>query len=520
MTNARIGRYLRKRHSVRVFCLVAAAIVGTAALATVAGPSRADEVTISQNQLRTGWDPHEPSLTPQLLQSGTFRKLFATPVTGQVYAQPLVVGTSVIVATENDNVYSLNAQTGAVNWKLSLGPAWPSSVTGCLDIHPWIGITSTPVYNPATGQVYVAAVVNNGPSLYVPNVYLAAINARTGHRDWQSQVRGAPVNDRTHPFDPLTERQRASLLLMNGRVYMGFGSYCDFRSYVGLVAGVNTATHAVTLWSDEVRPGGSGAGIWMGGGGLVSDGSGRIFVASGNGGSPPAGPGSKPPSDLGDSVIRLGVQADGSLAARDFFSPANAPRLDATDADLGSGGPVALPFGTAAHPHLLVQAGKDGRIFVLDRGNLGGRGATADHPVSLNGPYKGQWGHPAAFAGSGGNDYIYYLGAGDFLRALKFSTSTARLTDTGNSSGTFSFGSGSPVVTSNGTSPASAIVWVVNQAGTRSALDAFAAIPQGGKLRPLWSAPIGTASKFSVPATDSGRVYVATSDGRVFGFGK
>src|SRR4029077_19975903 len=131
--------------------------------------------------------------------------------------------------------------------------------------------------------------------------------------------------DRTHPFDPLTERQRASLLLMNGRVYMGFGSYCDFRSYVGLVAGVNTATHAVTLWSDELRPSGSEAGIWMGGDGPVSDSSGRIFVASGNGGSPPAGPGSKPPSDLGDSVIRLGVQADGSLAARDFFSPANAP---------------------------------------------------------------------------------------------------------------------------------------------------------------------------------------------------
>jgi hypothetical protein len=494
---------------------VTAGLVAPAALPFTA---KADEVTVSQDQARTGWDPHEPGLSPQAVSSPSFGKLFEAPVDGQVYAQPLVVGKSLIVATEKDNVYSLNAQTGAENWKLSLGPSWPASASGCGDLTPDIGVTSTPVYSASTGEVYLTAVENNGKSLYQPNVYFVAVNAATGHLDWQSLVQGAPVNARTRSFDPLTERQRASLLLLNGMVYVGFASYCDFTPYTGLVAAVNTSSHAVSLWTDEAAPSGKQAGIWMSDGGLMSDGSGRIFATSGNGVAPPAGPGNRPPADLSESVFRL-APSNGSVTAKDFFSPANAPQLDAHDTDLGSGGPVALPFGTAKHPHLLIQAGKDGRLFVLDRDNLGGRSATSDHPVSVNGPLPGQYGHPAAFAGTSGNDFVYYLGANDFLRALRFSTATGKLTDTGNSPGTFPHGSGAPVVTSNGTNPASAVVWLVDRAGAKSAFDAFSAIPAGGKLKPLWSAPIGTATKYTVPATANGRVYVGTADGEVFGFG-
>ena len=110
-----------------------------------------------------------------------------------------------------------------------------------------------------------------------------AVNAATGHLDWESLVQGAPVNARTRSFDPLTERQRASLLLMNGMVYVAFASYCDFTPYTGLVAAVNTSSHAVSLWTDEAAPSGKQAGIWMSDGGLMSDGSGRIFATSGNG---------------------------------------------------------------------------------------------------------------------------------------------------------------------------------------------------------------------------------------------
>jgi predicted lipoprotein with Yx(FWY)xxD motif len=501
--------------------LVAGMTTGAVGLAPVA---RGDEPTISADQARDGWDPNEPDLSPAVVAGGTFGQLFSTAVSGQVYAQPLVVGGSVIVATENDWVYSLNGETGAVNWSLSLGQPWPSTVAGCEDLTPNIGITSTPVYDPSTGTVYVVAELNNAANAYAPAVDLIAIDAASGAVDWNTPVQGAPVNDPARPFDPLTERQRASLLLLNGSVYMGFASYCDFQPYVGYLAGVNTATHALTMWTDESGSTDSEGGIWQSGGGLMSDGTGRIFVATGNGVSPAPGPGTSPPGELGDSVVRLGVQPGGSLAAEDFFAPANAPVLAAHDQDFGSGGPIALPFGTSAHPHLLMEAGKDGRIFLLDRDNLGGRNAATDHPVYVTPTaYAGQGGHPAAFAGADGADYLYYHGGSDFTRAFLFNTTTAALTDAGQTPDAIRWGSGSPVITSNGTDPASAVMWEVNTGGggsTHGTLEAFDAIPNAsGQLPMIWSAPIGTANKFSVPATDSGRVYVATADGHVIGFG-
>ena len=512
--------------------LIAAALVAgsVAGFSASQGQARADEVTISQDQLRDGWDPNEPALSPGIVGGGTFGQLFSTVVSGQVYAQPLVIGSQLLVATENDNVYSLDTQTGAISWSLSLGPAWPSSAVGCGDLTPYIGVTSTPVYDPATGTIYLTAVVNDGPSLYSPDVYLVAINAQRGTVDWKAPVRGAPVNDPSRPFYPLTERQRASLLLLDGEVYMAFSSYCDYPPYVGYVAGVNIATRALTLWTSESGLTDNQAGIWMGGDGLMSDGPGRIFMSTGNGVSPAPGPGTSPPNELGDAVVRLGVQPGGSLAAQDFFSPANAPTLDVQDQDFGSGGPVGLPFGTTSYPDLLVQAGKDGRIFLLNRDGLGGRdqgpGGT-DNPVYVTpSPYQGQWGHPAVFAGSGGNDFIYYVGTRDYLRALKFNGTAnpakPTLADVANSPATFGYSSGSPVVTSNGADPASAVVWEEyssGSAGSGGTLEAFRAVPSGSRLTMIWSAPIGTASKFGVPATDSGRVYVGTRDGRVLGFG-
>jgi predicted lipoprotein with Yx(FWY)xxD motif len=508
------------RRILAAVALVAGMTAGAVGLAQIA---HGDEPTISVDQQRDGWDSNEPNLSPAVVGGGTFGRLFSTAVNGQIYAQPLAVGGSVIVATENDWVYSLNAETGAVNWSLSLGPAWPSTVVGCGDLTPNIGITSTPLYDPSTGTVYVVAELNNAANAYAPSVDLFAVNAASGTVDWKVPVQGAPVNEPTRPFDPLTERQRASLLLLDGTVYMGFASYCDYQPYVGYVAGVNTTTRALTMWTDESGTTDSQGGIWQAGGGLMSDGTGRIFVATGNGVSPAAGLGTSPPGELGDSVVRLGVQPGGSLAAQDFFSPANAPVLDAEDGDLGAGGPVALPFGTSAHPNLLMQAGKDGRIFLLDRDSLGGRNSTTDHPVYVTPiAYAGQGGNPAAFAGSGGADYLYYFGARDVMRAFKFNTATAALTDAGHTPDTFRDGSGSPVVTSNGTDPTSAVVWEVNSGGggLNGTLQAFDAIPTAsGQLRMIWSAPIGASTPYSVPAADSGRVYVGTLDGHVIGFG-
>jgi hypothetical protein len=506
----------------------------------------ADEDTASQNLLRDGWDPNEPGLSPATIQGGHFGQLFATHVDGQVYAQPLVVdnpgtattapSTSVIVATENDTVYSINGTTGRVLWSNHLGIAWSSTVSHCRDLTPEIGITSTPVYNPATHLVYVVADIAGSSSTNPhPAYYVYALSEQTGAVVWRTGIHGPPANAKAEIFVASQERQRTGLLLVNGWLYFGFASFCDFGFYTGFVSGMNITSRAQTMWTAETGSAGNQAGIWMSGGGLMSDGPGRILLATGNGVSPPPGAGNRPPGELGDSVVRLSQNTStGALTAKDFFSPVNAPALDRADADLGAGGTVGLPFGTSTFPHLLIQAGKDHRVFLLNRDNLGGRGTGPggrDNTVFVGGPYGGQWGHPAAYAGAGGADYVYYAGAGegssDFMRALRFNGQSSAhpvLRDVANSPSKFGFTSGSPVVTSDGTVNSSAVVWEVYSSGPSGAggrLIAFKAIPAAGSatLVQFWSAPIGTAAKFSIPATDGGHVYVGSRSDTVYGFG-
>ncbi|WP_165845450.1 choice-of-anchor D domain-containing protein [Streptacidiphilus pinicola] len=494
-------------------------------------PAGADEFTISQDTLRTGWDPNEPGLTPAQVSSSQFGLRFSTAVDGQVYAQPLVVGGTVVTATEKDQVYGIDATTGAIHWSRRLGTPWAAANIGCGDLTPDIGVTGTPVYDPATNAVYVTAKTDHPDGAH-PAWFLHALDPATGaeRSGWPVRIHGAPSNDPTRHFDSFTAAQRPGLLLLGGRVYAGFGSYCDKGPYVGYVASVDTRTRAENLWATESSSGHGEAGIWQSGGGLVSDGPGRIFFATGNGQTPSAVPGDHPPGRLSESVVRLGVSADGSMHARDFFSPVNAPALDHSDGDLGSGGPLGLPsvpFGaSAAHPHLLVEVGKDGRVFLLDRDHLGGRGqgpGGSDAVLGVTGPFQGVWGHPAAYGGQGG--IVYEISSRGRLRALAFgldASGNPGLRWAGVSSESFGYTSGSPVVTSDGTEPESATVWSEATDGGNGAhgrLRAYDAVPSGGRLRLLFSAPIGRTSKFAVPATSGGRVYVGTRDGRLLAFG-
>ncbi|GGN86709.1 hypothetical protein GCM10011579_078800 [Streptomyces albiflavescens] len=500
--------------------------------ALAAAPLRADQSTISVDSFRTGWDQNEPGLAPSQVSSSDFGQQFSTAVDGQVYAQPLVAGKTVIAATENAKVYGLDSASGKINWTKNLGAPWPASAIGCGDLVPNFGVTSTPVRDPATNTVYLTAKINDGADVQHPNWYVHALDATTGaeRSGWPVKVQGAPVNDPSHPFNPFTAAQRPGLLLMGGSIYIAFASHCDIGPYVGYVLGVNTTTRNTTLWATEDSAANGKAGIWMSGGGLVSDGPGRIFLSTGNGISPAPGPGSQPPGQLAESVVRLGVNSDGTMSAQDFFSPSNAPILDQNDTDFGSGGPVALPgptFGTTQHPRLMAQIGKDGRLFLLDRDNLGGRsqgpGGT-DAVVSTFGPYEGVWGHPAAYGAEGG--YVYTIGSRGPLRAFAYGVNGSgqpTLTNTGTSTGTFGYTSGSPVVTSTGTTPGSALVWAIYSDGSNGAngqIRAYDAVPSSGTLKLRFSAPIGTASKFAVPATDGGRVYVGTRDGHILAFGR
>ncbi|MEO6822277.1 MAG: choice-of-anchor D domain-containing protein, partial [Candidatus Nanopelagicales bacterium] len=501
-----------------------ACLVGLLPLA-VARPVRADETTISTDNLRTGWDQAEPGLAPSSVQSSDFGRLFNTTVSGSVYGQPLVSGPTLLVTTEKAIAYGIDKVTGIVLWHNSFGTPFQSATVNCGDLAPDLGSTATGVVDPATNTYYVTTKLAVGAQ---GTWWLQAVDVTTGanRSGFPVEIKGSPTNDPSNPFLPTQEQQRPGLLLLGGAVYLAFGAHCDFQPYKGYVVGVSTTTAAITgFWSAVIGPS-SGAGIWQSGGGLMSDGPGRIFLTTGNGffGATPDGK----PGFLGESVVRLSVGAGGALSTGDWFTPANGPALDSNDTDLGSGAPMGLPtgFGPPSHPNLLVQVGKDGRIFLLDRDNLGGYAGPGgtDNVVSMTSNVGGLWGSPSFFGGAGG--LLYLTTSYHPLTAYSYHLDGAgvpRLTYAAASTVNFPYTSGSPVVTSNGTDPSSATVWQVysgGSTGTGGELQAYSAIPSNGVLNLLWHQPIGTVSKFTVPATDGGRVYVGTRDGHVFGFGR
>jgi len=561
--------YLRARLSARrlvlamtglALTLAALPAVTGAAPGTTAIAARADDVTASQDVTRDGWDANEPNMGPSVVP--TFTQLFDTTVAGQVYAQPLVIGSTVVVATENDWVYGLDAATGTVNWSTHVGSAWDiatspvKKLAKCDDLAPDIGVTGTPVYDPGSGNVYFFANALNANGN--PRFYLFGIDPSNGNVTAKVLIWGHPSNDAHLTFSPQYQGQRTGALLMGGWVYGAFASHCDAQPYAGYVAGVNLATNAFTLWTDESGVTYNEGGIWQSGGGLMSDGPGRIFLTSGNGVSPSVRAGSSPGGQLAESVVRLAVNTGGSLAAKDFFSPGNAPTLDAGDTDFGAGGPVAVPFGTATFPDVLAQDGKDGRIFLLNRSALGGRkqgpGQT-NNDLSVTKAFGGAWGHPAVFgdtpltqanAGSSptDNDFLVSTGKNDVIRVFRFGDNSADkpvLNDVGASSLTYPYTSGSPLITSNGDDPASAVIWEVHaggESGAGSELDAYALgslASTGGSpsactpasqciISPIWHMTIpGDATKFAIPATSNGRVYIGTrgtgTSGQVIGYG-
>jgi len=532
--------------------MVAALMSAVVSLVTFSA-AQGDETTESHNALRTGWDANEPALSPEDVGSSSVGEAFQTQlpeVVGnresglqpqQIYAQPAVAAGYVIIATEENRIYGLDPATGAIKWSRDLGPSWPVSTIGCDDLVPDVGVTSTPVYDAARNTLYVLDKTYDGKRSGVtrPKFQLNALDASTGQerKGWPVTIQGDPTDSPGIPFHPEHQLQRPGLLLLGGVVYAGFAAHCNPLQYGpkgmvdGYVAGVSVArARMTTLWSTQAGYAGAGGGVWQGGGGLVSDGPRRIFVATGNGIlSAPRGPGDRPPTSLAQSVVHLEVQKNGSLKPVDFFSPTNNTELNRDDTDVASGGPLAIPagYGTARYPDLLVQTGKDGRVWLLNRNHLGGVGQGPGHSnaaLSVAGPLSGVWGHPAFFGANRG--YIYYDSYIGPVYALELSSSNGvpRLSIVGQTVTPPAFGytSGSPEVTSVGTSPSSGLVWVVystSDKGLYGSLNAYDAVPVDGVLKLVRSWPIGTAAEFTTVASDGGRVYVTNRTGQVFGFG-
>jgi len=506
-----------------------------------AGSAGASGITNSGNDLRDGWYPNQPALSPDAVASSTFGQLWDASVDGQVYAQPLVTGTSVIVATERNQVSSFDSETGATKWSRDLGPSYPANLIGCGDLNPDLGVTATPVIDTTTNTVYLTHKSYAPGSTTAAAYYLDALDATTGAQrpGFPQMLGGTAQNAPGVAFDATWELQRPGLLLMDGVVYLGFGGHCDIPPYQGWVFGVSTSGVTKARWSAVSS--GNGAGIWQSGSGLMSDGPGRLFVSTGNGGSP-VGPSDTPSGMFGESIVRLDVQSDGTLKANDFFAPADAAHLDDYDADFASGGVTALrddTFGTTKYPHVGVAVGKAGYVYLLNRDNLGGIQMGMGHGddvIARVGPYGGVWSRPGVWPGDGGWIAIPTAspsgganpepsGSSGYLKLYKYGKAadgTPSLAAPVQSDDAFGFSSGAPIITSDGTASGSATLWIVwapNGGGTGGQLRAYDAVPVGGHLKLRRSFPLGQVAKFTMAGVGSGRTYVGTRNGHVLAFG-
>jgi hypothetical protein len=329
----------------------------------------ADTLQQSSDNSDTGWYPNEPALTPSSVTSGDFGQLFDTQLVGQIYAQPLISQSVVLAATEENNVYGLDATTGAIKWQDSFGaPANPLAQMNCGDIGSAMGITGTPVIDPSTHIAYFVTATDGGTN-GATEFFMNAVNVADGTTpsNWPSggvPIQGAADSDSNTIFDGQVETQRPGLVLVNGVVYAAFSAQCDLGHWTGWLVGVSTSTAAITtMWAtetgiDESNGGGGGAGIWESGSAPVVDSQGNIYVATGNGDLPATGSGTENPEPLryGESVVKLST-ASGKLKVVDWFTPSNASYLNSVDGDLGSGGPVALPssMGSAEEPNVMVE---------------------------------------------------------------------------------------------------------------------------------------------------------------------
>jgi hypothetical protein len=499
--------------------------------------------TYKNDNLRTGQNLNEIVLTTGNVNPTQFGKLFSYPVDGHVYAQPLYVAgvnipgqgvhNVVYVATENDSVFAFDADN------IIQQPLWQRSfidpVNGITtvpqqdvelgnDLPVQVGITATPVIDPAINTIFVLArtkEVSNGVTNYVHRLH--ALDMTTGaERPGSPMVVQATVsgtgsggNGKTVSFNPLRENPRSGLLLVNGTVYLCWASLEDIQPYHGWLIGYIETNLQQQVSVFNTTPNGREGGIWQGGGGAAADADGAIFVTTGNG-TFDANTGGV---DYGDSVLKL-TGAGGALSVADYFSPFNQASLSITNQDLSAGGIVLLPDQAGVFPHLALVAGKGSAMYEINRDNLGQFSQTANQivltvPTALGPANLGTSGNRA-----GGpaywQDQVYFVSSSGPPRQFSLLNGLISSLPIAQWSGPFGYPGASPVVSANGNT--NAIVWALQvsqwSTGGPAILRAFDA---ANISRQLYSTALkgsrdtpGPAVKFTVPTVANGKVYIGT----------
>jgi hypothetical protein len=489
--------------------------------------------TWHNDNARTGQNLGETTLTLANVNKTQFGKLFSQPVDGYLYAQPLwVPGVTIggtkhnvaYVATENNSVYAFDADTRQkALWRVSLGTPVPSAETGDpTDLIPQLGITGTPVIDPTTNTLYVVAETKDGGGVY--NHRLHALDLGTGAEKFGGPVvidpsvagDGGNSDGGTVAFSPINHFQRPALSLVDGVVYVPFGSNGDMDP--GISHGWVVAFDASSLAAGMVycaSPNGNMASLWSSGGGIAADSSNDLYFETGNG-TFDANTGG---SDYGDSVVKLST----SGTVLDYFTPFNQQTLSDNDIDLASAGLVIVPDQTGPVAHELIATGKPGYLFLVNRDDMGHYNSANNSQIVQSVEYAandsnitgGDYATVAYF-----NGHVYFADAGTpgdgKLKAFSLSAGLLSTSPTSESPTAYTYPGATPSVSANGT--ANGIVWALEPQGytpsTAPVLHAYDATNLGNELYNSDQAGSrdtpGAAVKFTVPTVYNGKVYVGT----------
>jgi hypothetical protein len=493
--------------------------------------------TFHNDNMRTGQNLNETVLTPANVNPAQFGKLFSYSIDGIAFASPLYVPSVsipgkgshnvVYVATENDSMYAFDADG------LSSSPLWHVSflksgvttvpcgdVGECGDIPVQIGITSTPVIDPTSGTIYVVAKTKEGTN-HVQRLH--ALDITTGAEKFGGPVvlaasvpgTGGDSSGGKETFNPLRENQRTGLLLSNGVIYFGFGSHGDNSPWHGWVLGYDATTlQQVLAYNDTPNGNFGGGGIWQSGGGLATDATGSIYFTTSNGDFDADTGG----VDYADSIEKL--SPSGSVV--DYFTPYDQSILSSNNLDFGSAGPVLLIDQSGPYPHLLISAGKNGTIYVINRDNMGKYNTNNDNQVvqSLvnalqNGDQEvGNFSAPVYFDG-----YVYFAAVNDSLKAFQMTNGLLSTAPTSQSSAIYPIRGGSFAVSANGNT--NGILWAIqsngasgNDVNAPGVLFAYDATNLADELYDSTESgsrdTMDYAAKFNVPLVANGKVFVAS----------
>ena len=494
-------------------------------------------LTYHNNVARTGSNLAETTLTPSNVNAANFGKLFQATLDGVVDAQPLyVAGVAIpnqgthnvlIVATENDSLYALDADSGAQLWKLSLLDTGEtaSDDRGCGQVTPTIGITSTPVIylKPGTteGAIFAVAMSKDSSGNYhqrLQEVHLGAGKRVAAGVEITATYPGTGEDSQNGfaYFDPKQYKERSGLLLLNGVVYLAWASHCDDAPYTGWIMGYDATTLARTMVIDVTPNGGEGA-IWGAGAGLAADPSGFIYFLDANGtfdttldaqGFPASG-------DYGNAFVKLSA-ASGTLTVTDYFTMSNTTNESNGDVDLGSGGALVLPEMTDSNgqvQQLAIGAGKDGNIYLVDRENMGKFSPQNDSAIyqELDGALPGGiWSMPAYYNGS-----VYFGEVGGPIQQFQFSKALLPATPTSATGTSFPYPGATPSISAN--VDTGGILWAVESNST-AVLHAYRANNLSQEIYNTSQAAngrdnFGSGNKFMVPTIANGKVYVGTPTG-------